>query len=230
MSDPVEKMDETTQVVNPAWRKLDRAVRSLTAKLHPKLARFGALNLAEPIEPDAVESFLKKKADLQKQIQELQTQLQEQKIKRAALQRHLPLGHVPAAEQFDRLSSASKDLVDTIKLVAYRAETAMAHVLRETLPKGRQGEERRLRQSLYALEADLIPDHTAGTLTVRLHDTAKAMLGRVVAKLCEKLTATQTVFPTTKLRLVHPLIANEPQVETKPTSKESVREPARDTT
>lgn len=56
LSDQVENMDETTQVVNPAWRKLDRAVRSLTAKLHPKPARFGAMNLAEPIEPDAVET------------------------------------------------------------------------------------------------------------------------------------------------------------------------------
>lgn len=53
-------MDETTPVVNPAWRKLDREVRSLTAKLHPRLARFGATNLAEPIEPDAVENFLKR--------------------------------------------------------------------------------------------------------------------------------------------------------------------------
>src|SRR5439155_22275543 len=73
----VEPMDETTSVVNPAWRKLDRAVRSLTAKLHPKLARFGAMNLTGSIEPEVVEKFLKRKAALQEQIQQLQTQLQE---------------------------------------------------------------------------------------------------------------------------------------------------------
>ena len=201
----VESMDETTSVVNPAWRQLDRAIRSLRAKLHPKLARFGAMNLSEPIEPAAVKRFLKRKAALQAEIQHLQTQIQEHKTQRAAQAHHLPLGQVPEAERFSRLSSGSKDLVDTIKLVAYRAETAMAHVMREALPHWRQDEERRLLQSLYASEADLIPDETAGTLTVRLHYPANPMLARAVQKLCEELTATQTVFPTTKLRLVYEL-------------------------
>ena len=206
----VAPMDETTPVVNPAWRKLDRAVRSLTAKLHPRLARFGVMSLAGPIDPAAVESFLKKKAALQQEIEALQTQLRERKAQRAAVPRHLPLGQVPEAERFDRLSSGSKDLVDTIKLVAYRAETAMAHVLRETLPQWRREEERRLLQSLYASEADLIPDPAAGTLTVRIHYPANALLGRAVEKLCAELTATQTVFPTTDLRLVYRLADGAP--------------------
>jgi hypothetical protein len=209
LSYQVDAMDETTLVVNPAWRKLDRAVRSLRGKLAPKLAHFGAMNLAGPIEPKAVESFLKKKAALQQEIQTLQTQLQERKAELAPVAHHLPLGQVPQSERFDRLSSGSKDLVDTIKLVAYRAETAMAHVLREALPAGRQGEERRLLQSLYASEADLIPDEAAGTLTVGLHYPANAMLGRAAAQLCEELTATETVFPTTKLRLVYELVGGQ---------------------
>ena len=124
---------------------------------------------------------------------------------------------MPEAERFDRLSSGSKDLVDTIKLVAYRAETAMAHVMREALPQWRQDEERRLLQSLYASEADLIPNEAAGTLTVRLHYPANPMLAGAVQKLCEELTVTETVFPTTKLRLVYQLAdggaQGEPRVE-----------------
>ena len=112
---------------------------------------------------------------------------------------HLPLGQVPEAERFDRLSSGSKEKVDTIKLVAYRAETATAHVVREDLPQWRQDQERRLLQSLYASDADLLPDEAAGTLTVRLHYLANAMLARAIGKLCEELTATYTVFPTTQI-------------------------------
>jgi hypothetical protein len=209
----VEPMDETTPVVNPAWRKLDREVRSLTAKLRPRLARFGAMNLGEPIEPDAVENFLKKKAALQKEIQEMQTLLQKRQTERAGVEHHLPLGKVPEAERFDRLSCGSKDLVDTIKLVAYRAETAMAHVMREALPQWRKDEERRLLQSLYANEADIVPDENAGTLTVRLHYPANPMLARAIQKLCEELTATETVFPTTKLRLIYELAGVRPPVE-----------------
>ena len=85
----------------------------------------------------------------------------------------------------------------------------MAHVLREVLPKWRQEEERRLLQSLYSSEADRIPDEAGGTLTVRRHYPANAMLAGAVEKLCEELTATQTIFPTTQLRLVYHLARGE---------------------
>jgi Transposase protein len=210
LSHQVEPMDETTKVVNPAWRKLDRMVRSLAAKLPPKLARFGAMSLPAAIEPEAMEKLLQKKAALQQDIEQIQTQLQKLKTQRANLDHHLPLGQVPQSERFDRLSSGSKDLVDTIKLVAYRAETAMAQVVREALPHWRQDEERRLLQSLYGSEADLIPNEAMGTLTVRLHYPANAMLAGAVQKLCAELTATETVFPTTKLRLVYLLADGRP--------------------
>ena len=214
LSYQVEPLPETTQVVNPAWRRLDRAVRRLTAKLQPRLARFGALTLAEPIEPTLVEAFLKKKAAAQPEIATLQTQLQAAKAQRLAVAQQVPLGQVPEAQRLDRLSTGSKDLVATIKLVAYRAETAMAHVLREALPKWRQEEERRLLQSLYLSEADLLPDPVAGTLTVRLHYPANALLARAVAALCAELTATETLFPTTQLRLVYELTGGVPAGET----------------
>ena len=204
-----EKMDETTRVVNPAWRKLERQIRSLTAKMHPKLLRFGKLNLPATIEPDQMGEVLKKKESLHQEIAQHQTQIEECKAKKAKLSQHLPFGQLPPEDQFDRLSSASKDLVDTIKLIAYRAETAMSHVLREMLPKWRGDEARRLLQSLYASEADLEPDTQAGTLTVRIHYPANPMTGRAVEKLCEELTETETVFPTTKLRLIYKMVPNQ---------------------
>jgi hypothetical protein len=202
-----DKLDETTKVVNPAWRKLEHQVRSLTSKLNPKLAQFGALSLPDTIEPEKMEAALKKKETLQKDIQQLQQALEEAKKQRASLPHHVTLGQLPENERFDRLSSGSKDLVDTIKLIAYRAETAMAYVLRESMQKWRAEEARRLLQSLYCCEADLIPDYSLGTLTVRLHYPANPMLGKDVEKLCEELTATETVFPTTKLRLIYKLVS-----------------------
>lgn len=108
------------------------------------------------------------------------------------------------------LGAGSQDLVDTIKLVAYRAETAMAAVVREALPVGRREQARRLLQSLYTSEADLVPDATAGTLTARLAHPANPLLARALASLCAELTQTPTEFPTTKLRLVFKLVSREP--------------------
>jgi hypothetical protein len=81
--------------------------------------------------------------------------------------------------------------------------------VREHLPEGRREEARRLLQSLYASEADLAPDQTAGTLTVRLPDPANPWLGRAVEALCSELTQTETVFPTTKLRLVYEVVSSQ---------------------
>jgi prepilin-type processing-associated H-X9-DG protein len=211
ISHEFEQMDETTMVVNPAWRKLNAKLHRLKAKLQPALVRFGAMNLTDTIEPKVVEKFLHQKAKLRQEIEELQKEIQICKAQLAGVPRHVPIGQVAQADRFDRLSSGSKDLVDTIKLVAYRAETAMAQVLREALPQGRRGEERRLLQALYASEADLIPEPDAGIPRVRVHYPANAMLARAVAKLCEELTATETVFPTTKLRLVYELADGQPR-------------------
>jgi hypothetical protein len=78
-------------------------------------------------------------------------------------------------------------------MIAYRAETAMANSLREHLT--RPDEARRLLCALYTSEADLLPDPDAGTLTVRLHHGANAANDRAIAKLCEELNETETVFP-----------------------------------
>jgi hypothetical protein len=107
---------------------------------------------------------------------------------------------LPEAERFQQLSTHSKHLVDTLKMIAYRAETAMANLLREHL--SHPDEVRRLLQALYRTEADLWPDHDAGTLTVRLHPLANASSDLAIQKLLEELNETETLFPRTQLRLI----------------------------
>ena len=63
-----------------------------------------------------------------------------------------------------QLERERKIITDTFKMVAYRAETAMANSLREHLK--RPDEARRLLRALYTTEADLLPDPDAGTLTI----------------------------------------------------------------
>ena len=85
-------------------------------------------------------------------------------------------------------------------MIAYRAETAMANILRSVIK--RPDEARTLLRALYATEADLIPDLKAQTLTVRLHHMAQKNSDLAIQKLCDELNATETVFPRTSLRLI----------------------------
>ena len=88
-------------------------------------------------------------------------------------------------------------------MIAYRAETAMAATVREKL--ARLDDARALLRQVYQTEADLIPDLNGKTLTVRLHHVTQSAHDTAVRYLCEELTATETIFPGTDLRLVYKL-------------------------
>jgi len=195
-----EAISDPLRVVNPAYRHLDGQVRSTTGKLNRRLAKFAAMTLEEPIEPKYVEPFVRRKAALQEEIETLGHALATLKANRKETPQHITVDELPEEARFRQLSTQSKHLVDTVKMIAYRAETAMANSLREHL--ARPDEARRLLRALYTTEADLLPDPDAGTLTVRLHHSANAATDRAIAALCAELNATETVFPRTNLRLV----------------------------
>ncbi len=195
-----EAISDPLQVVNPDYRHLDGQVRSCTGKLNRRLAQFGAMNLEESIEPEQVEPFVQRKSDLQEEIESLQTEIQTLKAARKATARHISINELPREQRFRQLSTQSKHLIDAIKMIAYRAETAMANRLRGT--SAHPDEARRLLRALYQTEADLLPDPDAGTLTVRLHHLANQCSDEAIRKLCDELNATETQFPRANLRLV----------------------------
>jgi len=198
-----QEITDPIEVVNPLYRKLDAEVRSLNGKLSRALAVFGALNIEQEIEPAQMEVFTQKKAALQEDIETLQANVIELKASRKATDRHIAVKDLPEDQRFKQLSTHSKHFVDAIKMVAYRAETAMANFLRESLT--RPDEARTLLCSIYKTEADLVPDYQNKTLTVRLHHLAQQRSDDAALLLCAELNETQTVFPQTDLRMIFEL-------------------------
>jgi len=200
-----EEIPDTTQVVNPDYRRLDGQVRSTQGHLTRKRAAFTAMNLTGDIEPNKVAAFEQKKAALQQQIEDLTKEVDALKTQRKAVKHHIPIAELPEAERFKQLSTQSKHLIDTIKMVAYRAESAMAQMARE--PMHRQDDARSLLRALYSTEADLLPDANAATLTVRVHHQANRCADEVIRHFCNELNQTETIYPGTNLRLVYELVS-----------------------
>ncbi len=200
-------MPDTTRVVNPAFRKLDGQVRATTSTLNRKLAAFAALNLKADIEPAAVQRFEQQKADLQDEIASLQEKLPHLKAQRKQTPHHILAGELPPDQRLGRLSTETKHFVDTVKMIAYRAETAMAQILQETM--SRSCDARSQLRDVYRTEADLVPNHTNGTLTVRLHHMTNQAADDAVGYLCQELNSTMTMFPSTNLRLVYELVPSQ---------------------
>jgi hypothetical protein len=198
---------DTIMVVNPAYRTVDGQARKKIGVLNRKIAEFGAVNLEGEIEPCRVEAFTQRKSDLQESIASLQKEVDELKAKRKATKRHIPYQELPPQARFDRLSTQSKHLIDTIKMIAYRAETAMAQILRQKMT--RHDDARSLLRAIYSTEADIVPDAQAKTLTIRLHPLANASSDLAVRNLCAELNATETLFPGTELRLIYDLVSSQ---------------------
>jgi len=142
---------------------------------------------------------------LHEEILAMEHEAAELKACRKATPKHVAMADLPTEDQFKRLAVQSKHFIDTIKMIAYRAETAMAAIVREKMR--RHDDARSLLRAVYATEADLIPDENAGILTVRLHQLANRMSGETLRHLCEELNATMTMFPGTSLRLVYKLVS-----------------------
>ena len=107
---------------------------------------------------------------------------------------------LPEEDRFTRLRTERKHFVDTIKMIAYRAETSLASLLREHL--ARSDDARALLRQIFDNEVDLVPDSAAKTLTVRLHNLTQAAHDKAIAQLCIALNETRTVFPGTNLTLI----------------------------
>jgi hypothetical protein len=198
-----QEITDPIEVVNPEYRNLDSQVRSINGKLSRSLALFGALNMEQTIEPKQMEAFAQKKAALKEDVDALQVKLTELKATRKDTARHIPVKDLPEGQRFKQLSTDSKHFVDAIKMLAYRAETAMANFLRETLT--RADEARTLLCSIYKTEADLVPDYQNKTLTVRLHHLAQQRSDQAAALLCADLNETRTIYPGTDLRMIFEL-------------------------
>ena len=113
---------------------------------------------------------------------------------------------MPENEKFQQISPSSKNLVDTIKMISYRAETTMAGLI--TKDSGTFTEARTLLQNIFVTEADLIPDTASKTLKVRLHNLSTEGMNRKIDKLFKYLNESKIKYPGTNLLLEYQRVGN----------------------
>jgi hypothetical protein len=197
-----EEIPETKRpVVNPRWRQLDRQKRSVKSKLTHRQARFAALTLHPESDEAAHAKWEKQKGELVEAIEQLEHEMAEINSQLKITPSHLEWDKLPATEKFQRLAPSRKQLVDTVKMVAYRAETALASIVREEL--ARTDDARSLLRDLFRSEADLLPDVDQQVLRVNIHPMSNSRSNRAIAHLLDHLNATAFSYPGTTLRLVY---------------------------
>ncbi len=192
-----ESLPGTHQVVNPRWRELDKAVRQTRQserKLQAAIART-ALNDGGEIQ---------KNAESVEALQAVQEELKRLCAARKASPRKMTIDSLPEAERPTQLPPLNKMLCDTVKMVAYRAETAMVALLRRHLKK--EDDARALIRELFVSSADIEPNALANTLTIKIHRMASPAHDRAIAALLEELTLQDFPHPETGARMTFTLV------------------------
>lgn len=192
-----EEIPGTTWVINPAWRSLDKDVKAHTRKLRKMQARLGATSL----ENDGVD--VQRHAELLQDIQRLEADTSELRTQRRKTPRKITTDLLPEDQRPRQLLPLAKMLTDTIKMIAYRAETTIVGLLRRHLAK--EDEARALVRELLVSAADLIPDEKNETLTVRVHRMACPAHDKAIAAILQELTELSFRHPETGMRLIYEL-------------------------
>jgi hypothetical protein len=189
-------------VVNPRWRELDRRYRSLRTKLQRRQAEFAAHTLhpiADREDHEAVKRWEQQKSELREIVEQLEHEVEAVKTQRQATPHHLEWDQLEADDKFERLTPGRKRLLDTIKLIAYRAETAMVTIVRSAL--NREDDARSLIRDLFRSPADITPDAHTGELRIAIHSFANPRSNRAIQALLEEINAAELTYPGTRLKL-----------------------------
>jgi hypothetical protein len=201
-----ETISDTKELVNPAYRQVESELKSLNGKLSRQKALFANSTLkAENETGKKLERSIAKKAEVYQMIQELEEQIIATKDKKKQIDRKITFASLPEDEKFTNAINVRKQFMDNIKMIAYRAETAMYNMIKNQLSHPDEG--RQLLQKIYTSDADIIPDYTNKSLTVKLHNLNYRKDDKVVQYLCEKLNETDTTYPGTDLKIIYQLVS-----------------------
>lgn len=197
----VEPADPERTVPNPQRKVLETALAEARAALKALEHAYGQKALANPEgQRRTMRGFKIAHAELSQRIRAHQAQCRELQVRLAALPQRVPVKEVVDEPEIVQLAPEAKHLTDTIKMVAYRAETALVRCLAPHYAKT-EDEGRALVREMLLSSADIVPNPEEHRLLVRLHSLANPRSNEALANLCDTLNALELPYPGTTLTL-----------------------------
>ena len=197
----IEAIDETKQVVNPQYRKLTHRLKKEKEKTKRLRADFLTLteqgfDTALEQTPQLEQKLIALTEKIEKQ-QQTEVQIAEQ---RKGVTARITLKDMSEQNRYNKLKPESKMLMNIIKMICYRAETAIANLLADYGIK--EEEKRMVVKQIIQNNADILPDMQNNTLTITLHTLSAPRFNKAVQQLAAFLNSTDEIFPDTNLRLI----------------------------
>jgi hypothetical protein len=205
----VEEDDLQRLVPNPKRKEMMKERKKLQAQIQELVQEYGLEALVnEESQRPTMRGFKIAHSAVSRKIEGLQMQQIDLKALYEKTPQKVPLKNTLRNQVVYRLKREKKHLTDLLKMVAYQAETDLLGLIRADYARA-DDEGRTLIQCALKRTGDL--QVTEKELRVTLHPLSSPHRSKVIRTLCEKLNATHTMFPGSRLHLVYD-VKREPHV------------------
>ena len=198
----VEEIDLESEIVNPEYRVISNKLKKERDKLRRlKASLLNNVNLDTTTHLEEFKTRVEVKADLVAQIKNKEEDINQLIENRKNIAPRIKLSQMTPEKRITKLKSESAYFMSTLKMICYRAETAIANLLFGHYKKY-DDQKRMLIKNIISTPIDLVTDKVNQTLTVKLHTLNTPNANELVKKIAEELNETETLFPGTNLKLI----------------------------
>lgn len=199
----VDKIDDSIKVVNREYSNLSYKIkkeREKLSRLQAKLYELEQQNHLEQNDEKTNRKWIKDKLELFEKKTQVEDNIASLVDQRKEIPYKIPLSDMPPSCRYNCLNRESKALQNIIKIICYRAETALATLLAPHYKRANQ-EIRSLIKMVIDTPVDIEVDTVKEVLKITLYPLANIRSYEAIAKICETVNATETIYPGTCLKL-----------------------------
>lgn len=217
----VQEVDGTSKVISREFKKLESQIKACNYQIGNIQKEVGKLTEAEckkslsrddKSHSEIEETIIKKSKALMQKIEDKKSEIKVLKENKKNTPKHIAHKDLPPDQKFKQLASPGKQFTDMIKMIAYRAETAMVLAIKDWMPENKvKSESRAILRGFYKSDIDLKVHLINHKLTVKVHSQATPALNGVLAKLCMLLNEKPYAFPNSKFTLEYEIAGLPPE-------------------
>jgi len=195
-----DEIDETVMVVNREYSNIQYEIKRCREKLYRLKANMYKFqqNILGEKDHDKADSLYKKILELVEKAQGIEQEINGLVAKRKKTKYKIPLSDMPENERYTKLHQESKYLMNILKMICYRAETALANKLAPHFSRA-EDEIRALIKAITHLSIDIIPDIENSLLNITFYPLSSIRSQNALANIIDEVNATNTVYPGTSL-------------------------------
>ena len=198
----VEPADVERLVPNPVKKEKRKVIKGLKGELEKLKKDYGdkAFRNEEKCHP-TIRGFNIANPGYKKKILKLEKEIEKSEIDLKQVPGKVPVKQLLAEHEIVRLETERKMFTDGIKMICYRAETCLYHLIAPFFARSND-EGRAFLKSVFQQPANIIPDKEQKILNVKFHTMSTPRANRALKQLCDVMNQESYAYPGTRMTLV----------------------------